>query len=434
MRNLSPLAILVSVIIIISILFLSACSSPSTPSTAPTPSSSIPATSSTSAPTSTAAKEPIKIGFITTTSGMFASVDKYVTPAVQMAIDNVNKSGGLLGMQIQLVARDDTGDPSLVTQKANELVAAGCVGILGAFLDTTEKALTTWAGTSKVLVVGVSSALVNERTTDFTKYSFHTAPITLATSSVISQEIVKQNDVNSIVFINAEMGVNHDFQDQILANLAQIKPQVKNLGTTWINKSETEFSNIISATLAKNPDMIFAGEAGPAWVAFVQQGQRFGLFDKTKVIGCYLLGADATTPFGSNYPQGIQTVTWSPFWLNEQPMQDFVKSFYTISGGLYPGDITMRAYIATLGMMAAIKQANSTETDKMINALENLDFNTPLGTLHYRDFDHQLNMPIWYCTTGYTKDYPISIGITSSKHQDDVYPTKDQILQLRAAK
>ncbi|MGD0918904.1 MAG: ABC transporter substrate-binding protein [Thermodesulfobacteriota bacterium] len=380
----------------------------------------------------TTSKETIKIGYLGTLSGPFAAVDKYETPAVQMVIDNVNAAGGLLGRKVELVTRDDQGDPSVVAQKLNELKAAGCVVVVGCILDTCTPALAQWAKDNKIPAVQVGSASVALRTTHFNKYTFNTYPISVALARIFARNISKQN-VNSIYMIGADVSIAHDVYNYFWPEMKKIKPSVTDLGSTWVDITEMEFSNIISSTLAKNPNLLITGVAGPPWSNFIQQAKRFNLFDKTKVAGIFLLGGGTTEPFGGNYPNGLQGPTWCPYYLDEKPMKDFSQAFYKKTK-LYPDDITMSWYLATLAAAESIKKADSTDPEKIVNALEIMTFDTPLGKVHYRDFDHQLILPVWYATSGYTKDYPQAIGLNPTKYGENVYPTKDEILSLRAAK
>jgi branched-chain amino acid transport system substrate-binding protein len=383
-------------------------------------------------PSGEAGKGTIKIGYISSLSGPFAGVANYCTPAVQMAIDKANEAGGFNGRKFELVIRDDTGDASVIAQKANELVGAGCVVVLGGLLDPCDKALSAWAKDAKVPTILTSSTSLALRTTDFNKYSFCTVPASFALATIYAQNISKQ-DVKSIAFIGADMAIAHDIFNMFWPKLDKLKPGVKNLGATWVGGTEMEFSNIISATLAKKPDMILSGIAGPPWVNFVQQGQRFNLFEKTKVAGSYLLGAELTEPFKKTYPKGIQAPTWSPFYLDDKAMQDFVKA-YLDKTKLYPADLTMVRYVSGLAAVEAIKKAGGTEADKIVAALETMSFDTPIGSIHYRDFDHQAVIPIWYVTSGYSDQYPLAIGLNPTKYGEEIYPTKDEIMALRASK
>ena len=198
--------------------------------------------------------------------------------------------------------------------------------------------------------------------------------------------------------------------------------------------SEMEFSNIISAGLAKKPDLILCGIAGPPYANFVQQARRFNLFQKVKVAaGAYDLAAELTAPFGKTYPEGIMSNTLCPFYLDEQPMKEFTKA-YLARAKVYPADITLEFHLCALAAVEAIRKANSTDADKIVNALETMSFDSPVGKVRYRDFDHQATMPIYFATSGYSKDFPIAIGLNPVKYGEEVYPTKAEIMALRTAK
>jgi len=379
-----------------------------------------------------AEKETIKIGYLGTLSGPFAAVEPYQTPAVQMVIDNVNAAGGLLGKKVELIKRDDQGDPSIVPQKLDEMKAAGCVVILGAILDTCCPPVSQWANDNKIPAILPGSAILKMRTTGFSKYAFNTVPVSYALANVFAKNISQQK-INSIYYIGADVGIAHDVFNLFWPAMKKAKPGIKDLGSTWVGIMDMEFSDIISAALAKNPDMILMGVAGPPYVNFVQQAQRFNLYKKTKVAGIYLLGAELTTPFGKKYPEGIQAPSWCPFYLNEKSMKDFSKAYFDKTK-LYPADITMSWYVSALAAVEAIKKANSTDAEKIVSTLETMTFDTPIGKVQYRDFDHQAILPVWFASSGYSKDFPVAIGTNMIKYGEEVYPTKDTIMGLRAAK
>ena len=364
---------------------------------------------------------------------MFGSVDAYLTPAVQMAIDDINASGGLMGRQVELVVRDDQGDPSIVAQKASELKAAGCVAIVGCLLDSCDQVLSQWAKDNQIPVSITCAATLSLRTTAFNKYTFNTNPVSLAMARIFVQNISQQEDVKRIYFIGSDENVSHDIYDLFWREIVKTRPDMTNLGASWVGVMDMEFSNIISAALAKKPDLILGGIAGPPWTSLVQQGQQFNLFDKTKWAGYNLIGAELTSPFGDAYPVGIQSTTWSPFFLDEKPMHDFSEAYHA-KNNVYPADITICYYISALTVLESIKKANSLDPDAIVAAMETTTFEVPTGTVHYRTFDHQLNLPVWYARSGYSDDYSLAIGLDMIKYQDEVYPTEEEILALRAAK
>jgi branched-chain amino acid transport system substrate-binding protein len=83
------------------------------------------------------ANEPIKIGLVTALSGQSALAGEAITRGLTVAIDEVNAKGGLLGgRKLELVRRDDEGNPAKGVLAARELIFKEKVTVLFGGLDT----------------------------------------------------------------------------------------------------------------------------------------------------------------------------------------------------------------------------------------------------------------------------------------------------------
>jgi branched-chain amino acid transport system substrate-binding protein len=372
----------------------------------------------------------MKVGLISSLSGPFAMLTRYSIPNVQMTIEKVNASGGLLGKQVQIVTRDDQGDPSVVAQKLTELKGEGCSVILGPFMGANGRPAMQWAAANKVPLITYASPSLADRVNPV-KYTFFATPVQVAVAETMYRGLLSK-PFKSFYYIGADIANAHELYDYIVAKLKKEHPEIVNLGDVWVGLSTMEFSNLISTALAKSPDVLISGSAGPGWAAFAQQGMKFNLFKKTRVAATYALESAVTASFGKNYPEGVETTSWSPFWDTSKAMQDYVQA-HLKPDKLYPADKGMEFQLAVLALAAGVKKAGTLEPDVLAAALENLSYDTPLGTLHFNDYDHQLKIPIWWSTSGYSKDYPIAVGVKNIKYGDDLYPTKEEILKLRAA-
>ncbi len=378
------------------------------------------------------AAEPIKVGGLFVMSGGFAAVLNYQLPAVQMVIEDINKAGGINGRQVQLITKDDQGDPSIVPQKLNELKAEGVALILGPFLDTCGPAAAQWAAANKIPVIMTCSMSTKVSVDNFSKYSFTTGPAAWAHAKVIARAAVKDK-VKSVYYIGPEGGVPTDIYNFFWYEMKKLDPSVKNLGASRTSQAETDLSSIISAALAKKPDLVVETHAGPTWVAFAQQAQRFNLFNKTKVSGLYILGADNTEPFGKNYPKNVKAVLWAPFYSSDPKMAAYTKA-YLARTKLYVCDITMTWDIAALAAVAALKKAPSLAADDIVKALETTPFDSPIGNVFFRTFDHQAIFPLYFGQSGYSKDWPIAIATNLVKYGEDVYPSQQELEDYKAGK
>jgi branched-chain amino acid transport system substrate-binding protein len=82
------------------------------------------------------AEETIKVGLVAALSGQSAKSGEAITRGLTIAIDEINKAGGILGRQVELIRRDDESNPSKGLLAARELVQREKVAVLFGGLDT----------------------------------------------------------------------------------------------------------------------------------------------------------------------------------------------------------------------------------------------------------------------------------------------------------
>jgi branched-chain amino acid transport system substrate-binding protein len=103
-----------------------------------------------------AAAEPVKIGFVTALSGQSAKAGEAINRGLSIAIDEINAKGGVLGGRpLELVRRDDEGNPAKGQVAARELIFKEKVAVLIGGLDTPESlAIIQISNEQKVPFVG----------------------------------------------------------------------------------------------------------------------------------------------------------------------------------------------------------------------------------------------------------------------------------------
>lgn len=105
------------------------------------------------------AVEPIKIGLVAALSGQSAKSGEALTRGLNIAIDEVNAQGGVLGRPLQLVRRDDESNPSKGLLAARELIQREKVAVLFGGLDTpVSLAIVPLANQMKMPFMGVWAA------------------------------------------------------------------------------------------------------------------------------------------------------------------------------------------------------------------------------------------------------------------------------------
>ncbi|HEY7759236.1 MAG TPA: ABC transporter substrate-binding protein, partial [Burkholderiales bacterium] len=138
-----------------------------------------------------AAAQPIRIGEISS----YSTVPAFTVPyrnGWQLAVEEVNAAGGVLGRKLEVISRDDGGKPDDATRHANELLASHKVDLLaGTFLSNVGLAVSDIALRNKVLFVAaepLSDAIVWEKGN---RYTFRLRPSTYMQAAMLVEEAAK---------------------------------------------------------------------------------------------------------------------------------------------------------------------------------------------------------------------------------------------------
>ena len=109
--------------------------------------------------TTAQAQEPIKLGLIAAMSGQSAKSGEAIVRGLNIALDEINARGGLLGRKVELVVRDDESNPAKGIVAARELVQREKVVAMFGGLDTpVSLAIVPFANQSKIPFMGVWAA------------------------------------------------------------------------------------------------------------------------------------------------------------------------------------------------------------------------------------------------------------------------------------
>jgi hypothetical protein len=118
-------------------------------------------------------KDPIKIGFPVPLSGIYGDYAKDQVNGAQLAIDQINAAGGLLGRKVELLVRDDQLDVQVVSKLCKELVENDKVDFLSGVLgEHTILAMNEASRQYKKIFVGINQSNDIFTGKNFNKYTF----------------------------------------------------------------------------------------------------------------------------------------------------------------------------------------------------------------------------------------------------------------------
>jgi branched-chain amino acid transport system substrate-binding protein len=126
-------------------------------------------------------------------------------------------------------------------------------------------------------------------------------------------------------------------------------------------------------------------------------------------------------------------VTGYPWYAITDPTHKAFVASYQKKWNDYPRIGSIVGYNAMLSVAAAIKKAGSTETEKMVNAMEGLDVNTPSGKIRFRKIDHQSTMGAWVGRTKLKGGKGVMVN-WSFKDGANYLPSDAEVLKRRPGK
>ena len=379
------------------------------------------------------AQTPIKIGEINTYSGIAAPFTGPYRQAIEMAVDEVNAKGGLLGRKVEVIFRDDKGDPAEAVKHAQDLTASEKVNLIaGTFLSNVGLAVSDWAKQNKVLFVASEPLTESLTWSQGHPYVFRVRPNTYEQGRMLAERAGKMKFVRwATIGPNYEYGKRawETFRDR----LKELKPDVRVVGEHWPTLGKFEPGPFVTAILDQNPEALYVSLFGSDWLAFVREARKRGLFDKMFVVGILLGEPEYMDPLKAEAPEGM-LVTGYPWYDIETPAhKDFVAKYMKRTGKT-PVAGSLVGYLTFQSVFEAVRKAGSTDTNKLVAAFRGLSVQTPIGPIRFRAADGQSTMGAW---VGMTKvDPKRGVGVMVNPEYisgERVLPSEEEVKKLRPA-
>ena len=333
---------------------------------------------------------PIRIGEINSYTAQPAFTLPY-RQGWQLALDEINAVGGVLGRKLEIVSRDDAGRPQDAVRIAGELVQDAKVDLLaGTFLSNIGLAVSDYALQNKVLFVGgepLTDALIWDKGN---RYTFRLRPGTYMQAAMLVQEAAKLPAKRwAVVAPNYEYGQSAVKWFKQL--LSKARSDVEFVGEQFPGLGKIDAGATVAALAATKPDAIFNVTFGADLTNFVRQGNSRGLFEKRAVASMLTGEPEYLGPLGDETPEG---------WIvTGYPADSLVtaehKAFATAYRGKFaetPKNGSVVGWSLVRGIAAGIGNAGSVDTEAMAEKFAGVPFETPFGRASFRALDHQSTM------------------------------------------
>ena len=374
----------------------------------------------------------IKIGEINSYKAQPAFLEPY-KKGMELAIDEINAKGGINGKKVELVSRDDNGNPGDTVRMAEELMSREKVDILtGGFLSNTGMALADYAKQKKVVYVAGEPLTDKMTWQGGNRYTFRLRPGTYMQAAMLVPEAAKLNKKRwAIVYPNYEYGQSATAAFKQLLKAAQ--PDVEFVAEQATPLGKVDAGSVVQALADAKPDAIFNVLFAADLSKFVREGNTRGLFKGREVVSVLTGEPEYLDPLKDEAPDGW-IVTGYPWYSIKTPEHDAWVKAYQAKFKDYPRLGSVVGYSMIHSAAAGIAKAGSTDTEKVIAAMRGLELSSPMGKIRYRPEDHQATMGAY---VGRTKNEGGKGTMVNYVYLDGAdarfQPTADAVKKSRAA-
>ena len=378
---------------------------------------------------SAVAADKIILGDMNSYTG-FASFTIPYKQGWELALEEINASGGILGKQVTVVSRDDGAKPADAVTVANELVSReGATLLFGTLLSHVGLAVSDFAKQKKVIFIAaepLSDAIAWQKGN---RYTFRLRPGTYVQAAMLAEEAAKLPAKRW-----ATIAPNYEYGQSAVAAFKELlkakKPDVEFVAEQWPALGKIDAGAAVQALAAANPDAIFNVTFGGDLLKFVREGKVRGLWEKRTVASMLSGEPDWIDPMKDEAPEGW-LVTGYPWYAIDTPEHNKFREAFQKKFNDYPRLGSVVGYAALYSVKAAMEKAGTTETEKLVEAFADLQLGTPVGPITYRAIDNQTTMGAYVGTLTVKDGMPRMVDWRFGKGEDYL-PPDDVVMKLRA--
>jgi len=321
------------------------------------------------------AGEPVKLGLLTPMSGVSAHFGPVLKNSAELAVEEINAAGGILGRPVRLLVEDDKFSTAPAAEAAkNLLVKEQVVALVGTISSATTNAVIPVATRAKRPFLYI----IQGEYKGCNPYIFALGPTPYQQMKFYVPWMVK-NIGKSFYMLGSDYVFPREMNAQIRRFLEPLGGRV--VGEEYVALGTKDYSTILTRVEAAKPEVIWSTIVGSDGFAFLKQAHEFAL-DKKMNISAYPGYNSGSYMAVKEIADGKYTVGVYSDELDNPLNKRFVERYrekYRPAGPMY--EVAYATYTAVHLVRAAAEKAKSLEGDALVKALEGLTLDSPAGRI-----------------------------------------------------
>src|SRR5690554_50604 len=348
---------------------------------------------------------------------------------MELAVEQINAAGGVNGKSLELIIRDDNGNPADAVRTAEELLSREKVDVLtGTFLSHVGMAVSDYARHKKRFFLASEPLTDKLVWSDGNRYTYRLRNSTYMQVAMLIREAVRLQKTRwAIVYPNYEYGQSAVATFKRLLKEAQ--PDVEFVVEQATPLGKVDAGSVVQALADAQPEALFNVLFATDLARFVRAGKQRRFFEDLSVVSMLTDETEYLDPLGNETPQGW-FVTGYPWYAIDTPEHNEFLEAYQTRFNDHPRLGTVIGYAAIQSLAAGISKAGSTDTEALIEAFKGLEHMTPFGPIRYRELDNQSTMGAYVGRLAIKDGQGIMVDV-EYVDGEDVQPDDAQVREWR---
>lgn len=324
------------------------------------------------------AADTVKIGMLVPLTGPAAADGASALGSVQIALDQVNAAGGVLGKQVELIYYDDRGDTKDAVALAHKIIEQDKIAafVAGSYSLPTRSVAPIFQEEEVPLVAAYA---IHPDVTKAGDFCFRNGFLGLVEGKAAGYAAHKLLGGKRVALLTSDNDFGQTLVQGFKQYQAKFAPDLEIVSEQTYPVSEKDYKPYLSRIKELNPDVIFASgyyfQTGP----MLRQARELGI--GTKIIGEEGADSPKLMEIAGENAEGFYIVTNFDRDDPRPVVQDFLKE-YRARHKIEPDMVGASAYDAFMIIVEAIKTAGSTDGRKIRDAIAALkDYNGLTGLI-----------------------------------------------------
>ncbi len=370
----------------------------------------------------------VRIGHLTPLTGFLGPLGAYASMAIDLAVEEINAAGGVMGRKVDLV-KEDSINPQTAATKAERMIERNKVDcLIGEISSASALTIGQVAQRNKTLFIDTGANADSLRGADCKRYMFHVDSRNSMYVNTVGRSFLREGLVKGKKWYS--LSADYSFGVDLLrvAKVFMDANGGKFVGEDMVPTDAADFSAYLLKIRATNPDFVAANLSGTQLTNFLKQYSEFGM---TLPVGGFF--CDTQTAWAAG--PGNFIGTWPTVWhhLLETPSSKAFVGAFAKKFSKPPENQAWGDYNATKMFAQAANELKSTDSTKIVEYFEKGAKFDVLKTRegYFRAWDHQLMHEMYTIT---------ALPVDKIKNQWDIFtssppvPGPDESLEVIATK